>query len=499
MTAPQPPEYPPEVRLVTPLSGGAPRPEMPIPRAHVPLPPPYPVTADVVYAGFWRRAWGLLVDVVILALIAIAAWFATRFLAGWIITKRTDCVVELEEYRRFRVCGGSDAQAWALNAVPVLIALFFWYRRIPRRMATDGHTFGMDQLGLRARATSLETDLTIGQAVARSAIHLLLSAILAGGGALGLSVALDRELDGELLAGWWPLLAALAALPSLWSLLNRRRQTLYDRLGGAVVIRSKETEWLSVVAFVCFLTVVLIPVGIVLGHVVMSRIRNSRARMGGYGLAAISTFVGYLAILVTAASIAGVVYVDRRDEERARKARPVDVQAAAADSFLLATALPQEEVTADALRRDPEPPQPRLCGRPLFEGEQGVAEVQYTDRRNVDDPNVIGLGVSLVSFQSAEVAPKDAKEATRRVEDCAPFTRTGNTEITKINVVSSEVPGSTWSTGYVVVYKRTGTNLSMYVTIAQAERVLVTVIANSRAQADFVATVTLGRAREVLP
>jgi hypothetical protein len=81
---------------------------------------------------------------------------------------------------------------------------------------------------------------------------------------------------------------------ALWSLVDRRHQTLYDKIVGSVVVETRAVNWWAVASFVCATTMVLAPVAIVAGHIGLHQISDPHNRQSGHGLAAWGTVLGYV-------------------------------------------------------------------------------------------------------------------------------------------------------------------------------------------------------------
>ena len=260
------------------------------------------------YAGFWRRYWGLHVDSVLLGVLIGLAGFLINLAGTTILGATQSCVTQPYAFGNVRSCRVSSGMAWFILGLHVVVNLTIWYRVVPRRLANGG-TPGMRQLGLRIQDAGDGTLIGGGAALGRS----LLPGLLQLGGMVAVAVAFGLLVDGgprEAGFGWWfgaSVGLALACYgPAMWQLVDRRHQTLYDKLVGSVVVAERRPNWWAVASFACATTIVLAPLAIVFGHVALHGLGDARNRQAGGGLALVGTALGYLVVL-GAAVVAAVV------------------------------------------------------------------------------------------------------------------------------------------------------------------------------------------------
>ncbi len=264
------------------------------------------------YSGFWRRFWSLSIDAMthfwVQALLTVA--FGLTFMAIVALINLADLGNDRSFDEAVHSFGGLF---WVFVVVRVIVFLVVWYQMIPRKIAADGATFGMEQLGIEARGKTGGHFLSLAVSMTRVLVGLVLGAATTALGILLAAQLVDVDLHADALglqqlsvAKWFIALLAivtLGALPSLVMAVDRTHQTLPDKLTGTTFKNAGQPSWLAVAAFASG-ELLLFPVAAVLGHLALARIRRSNGTLRGRGLAMYSLAVAYL---TTAALITGAI------------------------------------------------------------------------------------------------------------------------------------------------------------------------------------------------
>lgn len=261
----------------------------------------------VTYAGFWRRFWGLHADGVVIQLCTAVANLVIYLGALAFAPSLRTC----ERFRSggfvFERCTVPEGLLIGLMAGNILVNLIIWYRVIPRPIGRDGHTWGMRQLGLTLLDADHNSILGAGVAVWRAILAGVFQVVPAGAATIVLFYAdRDGDLEPSLVVTWLVVVVSLWLLPVGWSLFDRRRQTLYDKAVGSVVLTTSEVNWFAVTAWAFTFVLPLFPLGIGFGHAAQSRARRNH-RLSGSGLASVALFFSYLQ-LVAAVVIVVLAY-----------------------------------------------------------------------------------------------------------------------------------------------------------------------------------------------
>lgn len=250
------------------------------------------------YAGFWRRFWGLHADGVVVNLctaIVNLIFFIVMLIAG---SGFQSCDrFQIGQYV-FERCSTSPAWVWGLIAGNVAVNLTVWYRVIPRAMGRNGHTWGMEQMGLTISDSHTNGILGSGMALGRA----VLAGVFQIAPAIAATVVLvladrDGNLHWSMIWLWIVIVVVLVLLPACWSLFDPRRQTLYDKAVGSVVTVSAEVNWFAVVAWAFSFLVPIFPLGIGFGHAAQSHASRHR-HLRGSGMSGAALFVSYVQLLV---------------------------------------------------------------------------------------------------------------------------------------------------------------------------------------------------------
>lgn len=208
------------------------------------------------YAGFWRRFWARFITGVMASVILSLGYSVLLGATLWVYANVGTCTAN-SSGRQF--CQREPVillvglvATWAFGLVA---SYYIW----SRRLATNGGTVGMHQMGLRIRGAGEIEQIGKPQAFRRSLISLLPFVFSSGAGWIILyepSTSL-LTLVGIINAG----LVAIIVLGGLWMLFSERRQTAWDLVGDTVVVVDREPSWVSLAAF---LVGVLVPYGIAL-------------------------------------------------------------------------------------------------------------------------------------------------------------------------------------------------------------------------------------------
>lgn len=287
---------------------------------------PASVTHQAAYGGFADRLGGLLLDSVLVSLAQIPVVIVMGILS-WIATEVTStrrCRLDPDSsvglYDQLDACASRGSWVFLVLTVLYVAALIWvWWRIVPGRMVRRGASVGMEMARLEIDRAGTETGVEAGvgrlQALWRALLAGLLPLVLAAAPLLAvLSVAgADADASDFLGVGVLALLllAALAyVLPWAWSLWDRRRQTLYDKFSGTVVVGPSGSyeEW-SIAALVCgiatmFGVVILAPLAIVFGNMSVNRIRNDPQPLKGRGAARAGQVLGWIGVLVVLVLVA---------------------------------------------------------------------------------------------------------------------------------------------------------------------------------------------------
>lgn len=201
------------------------------------------------YGRFWARFGGVFLDGLVINFAMLPALLVVGFLGRELIKVTATC----EEFVRgqfiYRECSPVAGVFWTVVGVQVLSQFGIWWLLVPRRMANRGATIGMNAAGLRIVTAKGHMRPSVGQAFARAALALFVPIVVMAPIGLIIYFGLDlpeRINDGrgvfdDVETPWlWVSLFALAYfaifIPYLWNLVDRRFQTLYDKIVGTIVI-----------------------------------------------------------------------------------------------------------------------------------------------------------------------------------------------------------------------------------------------------------------------
>ena len=448
------------------------------------------------YSGFWRRFWSLSIDVMthfwVQALLTVA--FGLTFMAIVALINLADLGNDRSFDDAVRGFGGLF---WVFVAVRAILFFVVWYQMIPRKIAADGATFGMEQLGIEARGKTGGHFLTLGVSMTRVLLGLVVSAATTALGIVLAAQLVDVDLRADALglqqlsvAKWFIALLAivtLGALPSLLMAVDRTHQTLPDKLTGTTFKNAAQPSWLAVAAFASA-ELLLFPVAAVLGHLALAKIRRSNGTMRGRGLAVYSLVVAYV---TTAALIAGavVLVVNGSDDANTSTER---------QQISLVTSLIPTEATfpPDLVRLAPNNKltySTAGCQQTVFGSTDISAEVRYTS----PTAGALGLPAALSvwagSYEETSDITRPSKVPYRDLTACTFF---GNSVLSKPTVTTlrpdersvlmSKVPYELASG----LQRTTGT---LYIAMAVHGHVALMVTGVDEAQVTFLAESTIDR------
>ncbi len=185
----------------------------------------------VSYAGFWRRFAGVFIDGLVLGLINIPVNLVFQ-LVGMAFVSATR----------------SSALLVVLLLANLCVNLYIWWRFVPGRIGSTGATVGMSAMHIRLVPARGRGGVSSGLAFVRALLASVLQFVfLIPAFLYGLSRLVGADLESPdsfrtqvvpnaFVASVFVFLVLLVYLPSLWNLVDRRYQTLYDKLCGVVVI-----------------------------------------------------------------------------------------------------------------------------------------------------------------------------------------------------------------------------------------------------------------------
>ena len=185
----------------------------------------------VSYAGFWRRFAGMFIDGLVLGLINIPVNLVFQ-LVGMAFVSATR----------------SSALLVVLLLANLCVNLYIWWRFVPGRIGSTGATVGMSAMHIRLVPARGRGGVSSGLAFVRALLASVLQFVfLIPAFLYGLSRLVGADLEAPdsfrtqvvpnaFVASVFVFLVLLVYLPSLWNLVDRRYQTLYDKLCGVVVI-----------------------------------------------------------------------------------------------------------------------------------------------------------------------------------------------------------------------------------------------------------------------
>lgn len=202
MSTPPPP--PPGAIPPPPPYGGTPGGPTP-PGSYPAAPPPYGYSATPLYAGFWARLGGYLLDGLLYGLVLAVFGVPATFL-GVASVEDCDRVTALDgsktiECAQGQLQGGLLAAAIALAVVgAILVAVLYL-----RALGTTGQTWGRKIVGVKVVGKDTQQPLGIGKAFLRQIIE----------GVVGQACFLSY----------------------LWMLWDKDKQTWHDKIVSSVVVR----------------------------------------------------------------------------------------------------------------------------------------------------------------------------------------------------------------------------------------------------------------------
>lgn len=210
-------------------------------------------TERFAYARFGSRFGGALIDGLVLGFVNGVINFLGNLGGIALGNSIKDCET-VETFRgTFQRCSGSIGAYWFVVGVAGLISLAVWWRLIPSRMSRRGATIGMSACGIRIVTADGHYPVSRGQAFLRVIYQGLVPVLLVVPVVVllvaGSSVAVsdwDRiDSLADAFDPLWPWLSIavfgylLSTMSTLWHFVDRRYQTLYDKLAGTVVLRAR--------------------------------------------------------------------------------------------------------------------------------------------------------------------------------------------------------------------------------------------------------------------
>lgn len=448
------------------------------------------------YSGFWRRFWSLSIDAMthlwVQALLTVA--FGLTFLAIVALINLADLGNDRSFDDAVHSFGGLF---WVFVVVRVILFVIVWYQMIPRKIAADGATFGMEQLGMEARGKTGGHFLTLGVSLTRVIVGFVLGAATTALGILLEAKLVDIDLRADALglqqlsvAKWFIALLAivtLGAVPSLLMAVDRTHQTLPDKLTGTTFKNAGQPSWLAVAAFAAS-ELLLFPIAAVLGHLALAKIRRSNGTLRGRGLAMYSLVIAYL---TTAALIAGAVVLVVNGSDGANTSTE-------RQQISLVTSLMPTEATfpPDLVRLAPNNKRTYStpgCQQTVFGSTDVSAEVRYTS----PTAGALGLPAALSvwagSYDNTSDITRPSKVPYRDLTACTFF---GNSVLSKPvvttlrpderSVLLSKVPYELASG----LQRTTGT---LYIAMAVRGHVALMVTGVDEGQVTFLAESTIDR------
>jgi uncharacterized RDD family membrane protein YckC len=190
------------------------------------------------YAGFWPRFAGQLIDCIVLMLITVPIQFVLGLGALWITASMTTCI---DTY-----CAETGLIKFAAVVLIIIEVAIVW-RVIVRPQVMDAQTYGMRVVGLEVRDASTNMPIGTGKALIRSVVAPLFLAVVFGFPFVGMLIGViwDEATGAGIFDHSWVTTGTLSFamwvgyLPWLWNVVDRRRQTLADKLSGTVVVLSR--------------------------------------------------------------------------------------------------------------------------------------------------------------------------------------------------------------------------------------------------------------------
>jgi len=304
--------------------------------------------AGPAYSGFWRRYWARVVTSLALSVVFILGLNAIRFITGFAYSSMQTCTIS----GSYRICTGEDLALVAGGIAAWIFIVAISYSAWSRRLSTHGATIGMQQMGLVIRDATQGAPPSKRRAFGRTAISqfpVVVSAVIP---ALVLFDADDSwQVNAQIIGG----LVTLLLIPlGLWMLVDRRRQTAWDRAANTVVIVEHEPSWLALIALLfgslvpavavgatlyllggdrqvdlrdyssdgttfADLLIFVVPVllitlpAIIFGHLGLRETRWEARRRSGRGMALTGTLLGY-SVPVIALAVAAFTFTSDRIE-----------------------------------------------------------------------------------------------------------------------------------------------------------------------------------------
>ncbi len=212
----------------------------PQPRVHQPRPNEY--------AGFWRRWTGAFLDQLVVSMIVLPIQLVLGFGARTMANAAATCTDRpVGNGYVYRTCETSSGIVVLAAVVTILVNLVVWWRFIITRQVREGQTIGMGAMDIEVRDARTNMMISTGQAFSRSILGGILALVLmVPAGLLVLFTVVDLDHRAEVYdalsfptVSLFVFLLMLSYAPWAWNLVDRRRQTLYDKLTGTVVVRTR--------------------------------------------------------------------------------------------------------------------------------------------------------------------------------------------------------------------------------------------------------------------
>ena len=200
------------------------------------------------YAGFWRRWTGAFLDQMVITLIMLPIQLVLGFGSRAMANAAATCTSRpMGNGYVYRTCETSSGIVLLAAAVSFLINVVVWWRFIVTRQVREGQTIGMAAMDVEVRDASSNMMISTGQAFLRSILGGILAIVfMVPAGLVFLMTVVDADSRAEIYdALSLPVLTLLVFLtlltwlPWAWNLGDRRRQTLYDKMTGTVVVRTR--------------------------------------------------------------------------------------------------------------------------------------------------------------------------------------------------------------------------------------------------------------------
>lgn len=205
------------------------------------------------YARWGSRLGGVLIDGLVLGFANGVINFLGNLGGIALGNSIKDCETVQTFRGTFQRCSGSVGAYWFVVGLATVISVAVWWRLVPSRMSRRGATIGMGACGIRIVTAEGHFPVSRGQAFLRVIYQGLLPillvipvvVLLVAGSSVAVSDWDRVDSLAEAFDPLWPWLSLavfgylLSTMSTLWHFVDRRYQTLYDKLAGTVVLRAR--------------------------------------------------------------------------------------------------------------------------------------------------------------------------------------------------------------------------------------------------------------------